>query len=108
MMPQYVMPTAAPYAAPYAAAPACNQCQAAVMAPPQPMYYQAQPAYYGEASCGCSSYMMEPSCGAPFMGAAAYGGMPMDMGACSGGCCEAGGLTAPAPESYVAPGPAAE
>jgi hypothetical protein len=86
------------------------------------MFYQAQPTptYYAEPSCGCAShsYMMEPGCGAPFTGMpamAAYGsemmyGPEMMMGCdqCSGGMCECGPFAAPAPEAYIAPGPAAE
>jgi hypothetical protein len=119
MMPQqYVMPSM-----PLAAQGPCATCPTTVMpqAMTQPMYYQAQPYaaqpnYYAEPSCGISSYMMESGCGAPFPETVGYGpemmmGCDPCMGGCMDGCmsgmCEAP-FTAPSPETYVAPGPAAE
>jgi hypothetical protein len=106
---QYVMPSA-----PLAAQSPCSSCQSAVMPQmmpqmmPQQMFAQTQPMYYAEPSC-CSAMMMEPSCGGPMPGMAAYPGMMMmDYGMCASGMCDAGGFTAPAPEGFVAPGPAAE
>jgi hypothetical protein len=99
MMPQYMQ--AAPLAA-------CNSCQQGMM-PQQPMYTQAQPAYYAEPDCG----YMEAGCGAPFMGTVGYGpSMPCDCGSCGScdsGCCGDGGaMTPPAPEAFVQPTPVAE
>jgi hypothetical protein len=100
MMPQY-MPTSAPYGA-----NPCNACQQAVM-PQQPMYVQAQPAYYAEPSCG----YMEAGCGEPFMGNVGYGpSMSCDCGSCGGGCdsgcCDGGVLSAPDPAGTIVPRPA--
>ena len=98
MMPQYVMPTSAPYGMPYGAAPGCNTCQQMA---PQAMY--AQPAYYTEQGCG----YVEPGCGEPYMGNVSYGpSMPFEGGGCESGCCGDGGapLSAPMPQA-IAPTP---
>jgi hypothetical protein len=96
MMPQYVMPTSAPYGA------GCSSCQQAVM--PQQMFTQAQPAYYSEPGCG----YVEAGCGAPFMGGNVVGygpSMPCDCGACDSGCCGADSapLNAPIPQATPQP-----
>jgi hypothetical protein len=97
MMPQYVMPTSAPYGA-----GACNPCQQAIMAPQQPMYMQAQPAYYSEPGCG----YVEAGCGAPFMGNVGYGpSMPCDCGGCDSGCCGADSAPLGAPMPQATPTP---
>jgi hypothetical protein len=95
-----MMPQAMPMAA--AGPQMCNPCQA--MGQQQhmmPMMHQ-QPAYYGEASCGCNMMMMEPGCGTPAM--VSYG--PYDMGTCSSGCCDSGSMGSPPPaEGFVEPRP---
>ena len=94
MMPQYIMPNSMPMAA---SGPGMYNPG---MVPPQQMMYQSQPAYYGEAGCGCSM-MMEPGCGSPSM--VSYG--PMDGGNCNSGCCEGGSMSPPPAENFVEPRP---
>jgi hypothetical protein len=107
-------PTACPPTIAPAAVPAVMPQQFAMpsavpaMAAPWPgaVMSQTQPMYYAEPGCA----YVEPGCGAPYMGNVGYGGMPVDYGMTTGGCCGADGgmVTTPTPEAIVDPVPTAE